>query len=635
SSRRRRLSPMEPGREGELQRRHLPELRRQAAEYYRSNEVPQRLEEALNATFYLRPADLYGHLANYFSTFSKPPVICRLIGRKVLDGVGQPTLEVEIFCTVKNYEKSICSIVVSSHSEILENASPEAIDADEKERNDSINRALEWVNGSLNEMLRDLQPADQCKVDELLGEYFARKVEEEKERKAIEKEEQEAAISAPACVPALSAVTPSGKKKGVKLGKKSSVAEKPIPPMEPIEPVLCGSIAIGGLSLAVAKTGATINNTPLYLHLALMKHNQDLPKELTVPLPMVTLLSCGKSSSGKLKLMKEVMLIPPTELTVKQGIERLLEIQKQMMRLLDPVGKGPSVLKRISHLGCLITGCDSLEQPLSLMQTACKNLGLELGIHVHLAINCAAHELMDYTKGKYEILTGTLKSPDEMVDMYVDLINKYPSIIALVDPLRKEDDQQWSNICNAVGSRCYLIAEDASKSISKLMEDQNINVPKCSGLIIKYTNQTKISDLTELTRLLDGQRHIAILGSPAGESSDDSLVDLAVGLGARFIKLGGLSRGERVTKYNRLLAIEEELAKNGTLRSGENHEFVDFAEKLQTAEELLDALPPIEQGPWPSQHSQPLLAQDQNPVSLHGSTLHLNEATKMDPSIFP
>nr|XP_008164536.1 enolase 4 isoform X1 [Chrysemys picta bellii] len=631
---------MEPGGERERRRRDLPELRHQAAEYYRSNEVPQRLEEALNATFYLRPADLYGHLANYFSTFSKPPVICKLIGRKVLDGVGRPTLEVEIFCTVKNHEKSICSIVVSSHSEILENASPEAIDADEKERNDSINRALEWINGSLNEMLRDLQPADQCKVDELLGEYFAKKVEEEKERKAIEKEEQEAVISVPAYIPAVSAVTPSGKKKGVKLGKKSSVAEKPISPAEPIEPVLCGSIAIGGLSLAVAKTGATINNTPLYLHLALMKHDQlsqfqDLPKELTVPLPMVTLLSCGKSSSGKLKLMKEVMLIPPTELTVKQGIERLLEIQKQMMRLLDPVGKGPSVLKRISHLGCLITGCDSLEQPLILLQTACRNLGLELGIDVHLAINCAAHELMDYTKGKYEVLTGTLKSPDEMVDMYVDLINKYPSIIALIDPLRKEDGQQWSNICNTVGSRCYLIAEDAAKSISKLVEDQNINVPKCSGLIIKYTNQTKISDLTELTRLLDGQRHIAILGSPAGESSDDSLVDLAVGLGARFIKLGGLSRGERVTKYNRLLAIEEELAKNGTLRSGENHEFVDFAEEAQTAEELLDALPPTEQDPWPSQNSQPLLAQVQNPDSLHGSSLHLNEATKMDPSIFP
>ncbi|XP_067417392.1 enolase 4 [Emydura macquarii macquarii] len=643
---------MEPGGIREL-RRPLPELRHQAAEYYRSQEVPQRLEEALNATFYQRPADLYGHLANYFSKFSKPPVICKLIGRKVLDGIGRPTLEVEIFCTVKNNEKSICSIVISSHAEILENASPEAIDADEKERNDSINTALEWVNGSLNEMLRDLQPTDQCKVDELLSEYFANKVEEENERKEIEKEEQEAAISAPACVLASSIATPSGKKKGAKLGKKTSLAEKPILPAESIEPAFCGSIAIGGLSLAVAKTGATINNTPLYLHLALMKHDQNLPKELTMPLPMVTLLSCGKSSAGKLKLMKEVMLIPPTKLT---SIERLLDIQKQMMRLLDPACKGsspqltdskkgsarsavkkalPPVLKRISHLGCLITGCDNLEQPLILMQTACRNLGLELGIDVHLAINCAAHELMDYTKGKYEILTGTFKSPDEMVDMYVDLINKYPSIIALVDPLRKEDGQQWSSICNALGSRCFLIAEDASKSISKLVEDQNINVPKCSGLIIKYTNQTKISDLTELTRLLDGQGHIAIFGSPAGESSDDSLVDMAVGLGARFIKLGGLSRGERVTKYNRLLAIEEELANNGTLRSGENHEFVDFAEEAQTVEELINALPLIEQGPLPSQHSQPLLAQDQNSASSHGSTLHLNEATRVDISTFP
>ncbi|XP_075791512.1 enolase 4 isoform X5 [Pelodiscus sinensis] len=607
---------MEPGGEGgRRQQRCLPDLRHQAAEYYRSNEVPQRLEEALNATFYLRPADLYGHLvltegeANYFSKFSKPPVICKLIGRKVFDGAGRPTLEVEIFCTVKNHEKSICSIMVSSHSEILENASPEAIDADEKEINDSINRALEWVNGSLNEMLRDLKPTDQCKVDELLGEYFAKKVEEEKERMEIEREEQKEAISALPCVPAVSTVTPTGKKKGPKLGKKTSVAEKPIPPAEPIEPVLCGSIAIGGLSLAVAKTGASINKTPLYLHLALMKH-QDLPKKFIVPLPMVTLLSCGKSSSGKLNLMKEVMLIPPTELTVKQGIERLLDIQKQMVRLLDPVGKGsspqlidnkkgsarsavkktpPPALKRISHLGCLITGCDSLEQPLILMQTACKNLGLELGIDVHLAINCAAHELMDY------------------------------------------DGQQWSSMCDTLGSKCYLIAEDASKNISKLLEDQNINIPKCSGLIIKYTNQTKISDLTELTRLLDGQRHIAILGTSAGESSDDSLVDLAVGLGARFIKLGGLSRGERVTKYNRLLAIEEELAKNGILCSGENHEFVDFAEEAQTVEELFNAFPPIEQGPWPSQHSQSVLAQDQHSVSSHSSAPHLNEASKMDP----
>ncbi|NWQ73431.1 ENO4 Enolase, partial [Columbina picui] len=560
--------------------------RKEAAEYYRGQRVPQRLEEALNALFLLRPADLYGQLANYISTFSKSPEICKLVGRKVLDGVGQPTLEVEIHCIVENHEKIICSIVMSSHSQIPENSLPVTTDADEKERNDSVNTAVEWVNESLNTMLRDLKPTDQCEVDKMLGEYFTKKVEEKKEiqkqeEKKREEQEAEATLALTSHTP--SATVLPGKKKAAKAGF-VSVAEKTIPPAEPVEPVFCGSLAIGGTSLAVAKAGATVCGIPLYLHIALLKHDQDLPKQMSVPLPMVTLLNCEKILPAKLKLIKELMLIPPVQLSLKQGIERVLDIQKEVMRLLDPPGKAPSpqladtkkgkagkkappqVLKRISHLGCLITGFDNLEQLLLLMQTACNNIGLELGMDMYLAINCAAHELMDYVKGKYEILTGTFKSPDEMVDMYVELINNFPFIIALIDPLRKEDREQWNNICCALGSKCYLIAEDAATHISKLNTDQNINVPMCSGIVLKYINQTKVSDLVELTGLLDGQRRITILGSPDGESFDDSLVDLAVGLGARFVKLGGLSRGERVTKYNRLLAIEEELAKNGTLR---------------------------------------------------------------------
>ncbi|NXJ89959.1 ENO4 Enolase, partial [Corythaixoides concolor] len=558
--------------------------RQEAAEYYRGHRVPQRMEEALNALFPQRPADLYGELANYFSKFSKAPVICKLVGRKVLDGVGQPTLEVEIYCTVKNYEKRICSSVMSSHSQIPENALPETTEADEKEKSDSVNTAVEWVNESLNTMLRDLEPTDQCKVDKMLGEYFAKKVEEKKEIQKQAEEEAEAALPTSWTQ---SATTLPGKKKAGNPGKKMAVAERSIPPAEPVESMLCGSLAIGGTSLAIAKAGATISHIPLYLHIALLKHDRVSPKEMTLPLPMVTLLNCEKISPAKLKLVKEVMLIPPVQVSLKQGIERVLDIQKEIMRLLDPPGKVPSpqvadskkgrahntgkkalprALKRISHLGCLITGCDSLEQLLLLVQTACNNIGLKLGTDMYLALNCAAHELMDYVKGKYEILTGTFKSPDEMVDMYVGLINKFPFIIALIDPLRKEDRQQWNNICCALGSKCYLIAEDAAMCISKLKIDQNINIPTCSGVVLKYINQTKVSDLIELTGLLDGQRHITILGSPDGESSDDSLVDLAVGLGARFIKLGGLSRGERVTKYNRLLAIEEELAKNRTLR---------------------------------------------------------------------
>nr|XP_028585964.1 enolase 4 isoform X2 [Podarcis muralis] len=523
----------------------ITDLKHQAAEYYRSNEVPQRLEEVLNAMFYQRPEDFYGHLANYFSELSMPPVITKLIGKKVLDGIGRPTLEVEVSCRVRNCVKRISSSMISSHAEILENASPEAIDADEREREESIKIAIEWINESLNEMFIGLQPTDQHKADELLGEYFAKKAEADEERREAEKEKekenQEAEASGASAAPA-----PPGKKKPNKAAKKLSVLEKPIPPAEPTEPVVMGSMAIGCTSLAFAKTAATLRDMPLYLHIALLKHDQESPKELALPLPMATVLSCGKSSPGKLNLLKEVMVIPPHWLPVKQGVERCVDIQREVMKLLS--------------------------------QTT--NMASSVGEGKKTSRDAAKKAP---SKGKYEVILGTFKSPDEMVDVYVDLIRKFPSIMTLIDPLRKEDCQQWITLRNTLGSKCYIFAEELCKSVSKLME--NHNTPKCSGLVLKYTNEAKISDLCKITQLLDGRKRISILGSPDGETSDDSLVDLAVGLRTRFIKLGGLSRGERVAKYNRLLAIEEELGKNGRLGEREDHEFVDYTEEEEEEEE--------------------------------------------------
>uniref|UniRef100_A0A8C6E1V5 phosphopyruvate hydratase n=1 Tax=Moschus moschiferus TaxID=68415 RepID=A0A8C6E1V5_MOSMO len=205
---------------------------------------------------------------------------------------------------------------------------------------------------------------------------------------------------------------------------------------------------------------------------------------------------------------------------------------------------------KMSHLGCLTINYDTIEQPLHLIQGICANLGLELGTNLHLAINCAAHELMDY------------------------------------------DSEQWDSIYNALGSRCYIIAGAASKSISKLLEEGNISILKYSGLIIKHTNQTTMSDLVEITNLIDAKRLISVFGSTEGESSDDSLVDLAVGLGVRFIKLGGLSRGERVTKYNRLFTIEDELGQNGT-RGFNEHTFFYWNEEAEKAGELPEVPEPI------------------------------------------
>ncbi|XP_020929062.1 enolase 4 isoform X2 [Sus scrofa] len=546
--------------------RELQKLKQQALEYYRENDVPRRLEELLNSTFYLQPADVYGHL-------------------------------------------SICSVVISTHFEVHENALPELVEAEEVERADAVSTAVRWVNETITEELRGIEPSNQAGVDQVLRIFFENKVQEDKERKELEKSLEDSTVPVPSPLtqpppPPL----PPDKKKGQKQGRRDTFTEKPILPPEPDEHVLCGSMAIGAVSLAVAKTGAMLDGNPLYLNIALLKHHQEQPAKLTLPLLMVSLVSCGKASPGKLNLMKELICIPHPGLTAKQGVEMLLEIQKHITKTIEmpPPPKTETkrghnggkrgqqqIIGKMSHLGCLTINYDTIEQPLLLIQGICANLGLELGRNLHLAINCAAHELMDYSKGKYEVMMGTYKNAAEMVDLYVDLINKFPSIIALIDPFRKEDSEPWDSIYDALGARCYLIAGTASKSISKLLEDGNIGVLKYSGLIIKHTNQTTMSDLVEITNLMDSKKHIAVFGSTEGESSDDSLVDLAVGLGVRFIKLGGLSRGERVTKYNRLLTIEEELVQNGTLGFTEEHTFFylnEEAEKAAVAGELPEPL---------------------------------------------
>ncbi|XP_067321910.1 enolase 4 isoform X2 [Anolis sagrei] len=537
---------------------NLADLKHQAVEYYRNNEVPQRLEEVLNTMFYQRPADFYGYLANYFAGLSQPPVICKLSGKKILDGIGRPTLEVEVTCRIREREKRVCSSTISSHAEMLENTSNEAFDADERERRESVNTAIEWINESFNEMFRGLQPTDQDNIDKLLGEYFSKKAEEDKIRREAEKE-KEAQEAVPPVSHPQPAAPQSGKKKGTKQGKKPSLVEKPILPAEPPEPIVKGSMAVGCISLALAKAAAIITEIPLYMHIALLKANQ--------------------------------------------AIKRCLDIQKQLMKLTEPpvqppssVGEGkkssrdakkapPPVLRKMSHLGCLVIGSESLEHPLTLIQTACANLSMELGTDVHLGLNCAAHELMDYSKGKYEILFGVHKSAEEMVDVYLELTNKFPSIKTFIDPLRKEDKQQWIVLRNTLGAKYHLIAEDSCRNVSKLLEDDSMSTPKCRGFILKYTNETKITDFLQVSQLLEDRKQICILGSPDGESIDDSLVDLAVGLGTKFIKLGGLSRGERVTKYNRLLAVEEELSKNGRLCERDERDLFDFVEEEEEEEE--------------------------------------------------
>ncbi|XP_077114022.1 enolase 4 isoform X2 [Ranitomeya variabilis] len=482
-----------------------------AAEYYRSRLVPERLEEALNVIYHRGSEDVYGDLSRYFAAFSDPPIISDVRGRKVLDGAGKLTLEAEVVCTVRTVEKKVCAAAVCA-------------DPEDAGRLESVETAIQWIRDAIAPSLRGAEPREQSAIDHMLSDYFRVKKQEEKQRRG---DESENPASPTASLPSPAASPPSSRKKASGKGKKAPAPEKPLPLAEQQEPPTRGSLAIAAVSLAVAKSSAVLQDIPLYSHIAMLKQQ-----------PSLDLVS---------------------------------SLQTEILKQMETQSKSGSVVRSVSSLGCLVLACDRLDQPLEIVRDACERLGLQPGTDVYLAINCAAHELMDYNRGRYEVVSGTWKSPDEMVDLYVDLISTHAAIIALLDPFRREDRTQWEALGKAVGSRCYLLADAASRSVSDLL--QGSSAPVCSGHVLTLANESTVSNLLAAVRLMEGEGLVTVLGCSFEECAEDGAVDLAVGLGVRFVKFGGLLRGERTAKYNRLLAIEEDLTRSGTLGQQEEFQF--------------------------------------------------------------
>ncbi|XP_053188646.1 enolase 4 [Scomber japonicus] len=544
------------------------QIKNAAAEFYRVNRIPEELERVLNELFLHKPGDVHGYLANYFTKLSAAPRISRLKGKEVYDARGQVTIEAEVFCIICNKEQSISSASISCHFGPKETS----LDwkAQSKERSDHVMTAVQWINEPLNNLLKEQNPCDQSEADLILSNFFMAHYLEEKKARNKEKEESGSPSQSDVLLPSPPPAHTKDKKSADK-GKKSNAAEKPFPPAEPPEPVLLGSLAIGSVSLALAKTGARIKGVPLYKHIAALR-NQEAPAQFQIPVSLVTLLSCGKTSPGKLSLLEEVILIPKVGQRVKQIITMTLELQKETMRIMNTSTKAGATQTVTCDNGAPAVSYERPEQPLDLITEACANLGLALGTEIHLALNCAAPELMDYSKGKYEISTGVLKSPDELADMYQTLISKYPAVVALIDPFRREDTEQWEKLSSVIGDSCSLLSDITYKP-------QAAPLPGVRGLILKHRNETTVSDLIRITSEQPGA---VLIGTACSEPcSDDSLSHVAVGLGLDYIKLGGLSGAERMTKYNQLISIEEELTQQGMLVSKEQHPPPLFPEKPQ------------------------------------------------------
>ncbi len=306
-----------------------------------------------------------------------------------------------------------------------------------------------------------------------------------------------------------------------------------------------GANAILGVSLAVCRAGAAAQKIPLYLYI-----NQLCEKgscSIGLSRPCFNIINGGAHADNDLEI-QEFMVIPQKD-SFRENFQRGKEIYENLKAILK---------KEFGEKGIIIGDEGGFSPPIKkdadafeFLRAASDNFkGIKLGL------DCAATQL--YREGKYELDEKKI-SREEFLDFYLGLAKKYP-IIFFEDPFSEEDWEGWKMIKPKMETKILIIGDDLTVTNKELVI-RAINKKSIDGIIVKPNQIGTVTETIETIKVARRAGLKIIVSHRSGETLDDFIADLAVGVGADFIKSGAPARGERVAKYNRLLRIEEELKK--------------------------------------------------------------------------
>ncbi len=314
-----------------------------------------------------------------------------------------------------------------------------------------------------------------------------------------------------------------------------------------------GANAILGVSMAVAKASAKSHNMPLYRYI---REVFDLKiSEYFLPNPMMVAIEGGKHAHDSTDF-QEYLISPIGNDSVSENVRRGIEVYFKLKEVIKRAGYSTNV----GNEGAFApAGVKTNEEPIKMIMEAIGMSGLEIGKEVGISLDPAASEIFE--NGKYNLsVEGKKYSSKELIDYFDKWFEKYP-ILTAEDLLDESDWDNWE-VLNKIGKKhdIKIVGDDLTvTNVEKLERAINSD---CIGAILIKLNQ--IGSLSETVKTCVLARKNGLITIPShrggGETNDSSMVDLAVALNSSFIKVGP-TRGERVSKYNRLMEIELELGK--------------------------------------------------------------------------
>ena len=299
-----------------------------------------------------------------------------------------------------------------------------------------------------------------------------------------------------------------------------------------------GANAILGVSLANLKAASLYSGKELYEYLG---------TNYSMPRCMMNILNGGAHASNKLAF-QEFMIIPSHN-NYRENLRMGAEVFHNLNKILKESGLNCGV----GDEGGFAPNIDSTYQALDLIKQAIEKAGYILGKDIYLGLDVAASEFYENERYNFEDKSLTR---EEMVSYYVELVAKYP-IISIEDGMAEEDYDGWKLLTEKLPN-VQLVGDDLFVTNKKLLQ-KGIDLGIANAILLKVNQIGTVTETLETIKLAKDNNYKTIISHRSGETEDNYISDFAVGLNLGQIKTGSLSRSDRISKYNRLLRIEERI----------------------------------------------------------------------------
>lgn len=313
-----------------------------------------------------------------------------------------------------------------------------------------------------------------------------------------------------------------------------------------------GANAMLAVSMAVARAAAQALGLPLYRYFGGIS-----PRLL--PVPMMNILNGGKHAANTVDF-QEFMIMPVQAENFAEGLRICAEIYHNLKKLLEEKGLSTGV----GDEGGFAPNLPDAESVLDVLMEAIEASGYVPGQDIKMAMDAASSELYNEKTGMYHFpgeskLKGeeVLRDTGEMISYYERLVENYP-IISIEDGLDENDWDGWQELTKRLGEKIQLVGDDLFVTNTKRL-DAGIKLHCGNAILVKVNQIGTLSEAFEAVEMAHKNGYKAVISHRSGETEDTTIADIAVALNAGQIKTGAPCRSDRVAKYNRLLAIEEEL----------------------------------------------------------------------------